>query len=373
MEENPAVVIDNGSGMIKAGIAGEDAPKGYFPSVVGIPKYEKIHGADEKEFYVGGDAVKKRGVLTLEYPLENGIVSNWEHMSKIWHYTYHSELKVDPADQPVLLTEAPLNPKQNREQMIEIFFEQFKVPAFYVFTQAVLSLYASGRTTGVVVDSGDGVTHIVVVYDGFSIQHSVGRIDIAGRNLTDYMQKYLTEEGHNLKSSAEKEIVKDIKENVCYVAQDFKSEMEAYEKDSNKKADYTLPDGTKIKVGNLAIRTPECLFKPMMIGLDVLSIQDTVNKCITGSDIDIRRELYDNITLSGGTTMFEGLPSRLKNEIQRLVPDIVKVNIIAPKERKFSVWIGGSVLSTLATFQSSWVTSSEYEETGPSIVHRKCV
>lgn len=373
MEENPAVVIDNGSGMIKAGIAGEDAPKAYFPSAVGIPKYEKIHGADEKDFYVGQDAIKKRGVLTLEYPLENGIVKNWDMMTKIWHYCYDNELKVDPAHQPVLLTEAPLNPKKNREDMIEIFFERFRVPAFYVFTQAVLSLYASGRTTGLVVDSGDGVTHIVVVYDGYSIQHAVSRMDIAGRNLTDYLQKHLTEDGYSFKSTAEKEIVKEIKENICHVALDYKKEMDAYEEDDSKKVDFTLPDGKKIRIGNLAIRTPECLFNPSMLGLDIPGIHKSIHECIQKSDIDLRRELYENITLSGGTTMFEGLSARLNKEMSGLVPDTVKVKVIAPVERKFSVWIGGSVLSTLATFQSNWITQAEFAETGPSIVHRKCV
>ena len=373
MDENPAVVVDNGSGMIKAGIAGEDAPKAYFPSVVGIPKYDKIHGADEKDFYVGQDAIKKRGVLKLEYPLQSGIIQDLDQMTKIWHYCYHNELKVDPSHQPVLLTEAPLNPKKNREDMIEIFFEQFKVPAFYVFTQAVLSLYASGRTTGLVVDSGDGVTHIVVVYDGYSIQHVVNRMDIAGRNLTEYMQKHLTEDGHNLKSTAEKEIVKEIKENVCHVALDYKQELAAYEEDDSKKVDFTLPDGKKIRIGNLAIRTPECMFQPSMLGLDIPGMHLNIHQSIQKCDIDLRRELYENITLSGGTTMFEGLPARINKEISHLVSDTVKVKVIAPIERKFSVWIGGSVLSTLATFQSSWITQAEFAETGPSIVHRKCV
>jgi len=373
MEENPAVVIDNGSGMIKAGVAGEDAPKAYFPSVVGIPRFEKIHGADEKDFYVGQDAVKKRGVLTLEYPLTNGIVQNWDYMTKIWHYTYHNELKVDPSDQPVLLTEAPLNPKKNREEMVEIFFEQFKVPNFYVFTQAVLSLYASGRTTGLVVDSGDGVTHIVVVYDGYSIQHAVNRMDVAGRNLTEYMQKHLAEDGYSFKSTAEKEIVKEIKEKICYVALDYQKDLAEFEENQSKKSVYNLPDGQNITVGNLAIRTPECLFQPKILGLDVKGIHEFVHDSVQKADIDLRRDLYENITLSGGTTMFEGLPERLNKEVSSLVPSTVKVKIIAPVERKYSVWIGGSVLSTLATFQSSWITQAEFAETGPSIVHRKCV
>lgn len=132
MSDNPVVVIDNGTGMMKAGIAGEEAPRVNFPSVVGVPKYAQIHLADGKDFYIGQDAIQRKGILTLEYPLENGIVKNWDYMSKIWHHTYYNELKVDPAGQAVLLTEAPLNPKKNREQMIEIFFEKLKVPAFYV-------------------------------------------------------------------------------------------------------------------------------------------------------------------------------------------------------------------------------------------------
>lgn len=371
-DNNPAVVIDNGSGMIKAGIAGDDAPRVYFPSVVGIPKYDKIHGADDKSFYIGQDAINKKGVLTLEYPLENGIVKNWDYMEKIWHYTYYNELKTDPADQPVLLTEAPLNPKKNREQMIEIFFEKFHVPAFYVFTQAVLALYASGRTTGLVVDSGDGVTHVVVVYDGYSIKHATARMDIAGRNLTEYLQKHLAEDGYNFSSTAEKEVAKDIKEKLCYVALDFQEESKAFLNSPDKKVEYELPDGQKIRIGDVLIRTPECLFQPSMLGLDVPGIHKTIYNSIQKSDLDLRRDLFENITLSGGSTMFDGLQERLNKEISSLVSNNVKVKIIAPMERKYSIWIGGSVLATLATFQASWIQQAEFQEVGASIVHRKC-
>jgi len=372
MDNNPAVVIDNGSGMIKAGIAGDDAPRVYFPSVVGLPKYDKMIGSDDKSFYIGQDAINKKGVLTLEYPLENGIVKNWDYMEKIWHYTYYNELKTDPQEQPVLLTEAPLNPKKNREDMIEIFFEKFKVPAFYVFTQAVLALYASGRTTGVVCDSGDGVTHIVVVYDGYSIKHATTRIDLAGRNLTDYLTKHLAEDGYNFASTAEREIAKEIKEKLCYVALDFNEEIKAFSNSPDKKVEYELPDGKKIKIGPVLIQTPECLFNPSMLGLDVPGIHRSIYNSIQKSDLDLRRDLFENITLSGGSTMFDGLQERLNKEISALVSNNVKVKIIAPMERKYSIWIGGSVLATLATFQASWVQQSEYQEVGPSIVHRKC-
>lgn len=375
--DNPSVVIDNGSGMIKAGVGGEDAPRVNFPSVVGKPRFERVQMDSDKELFIGNDAIAKKGLLTLEYPLENGIVKNWEYMSKIWHYTYYTELKIDPTEQPVLLTEAPLNPKKNREQMIEVFFEEFKVPAFYVFTQAVLALYASGRTTGLVVDSGDGVTHVVVIYDGYSIKHATQRMDLAGRSLTQYLQKHLTEEGVSLKGAAEGEIVKQIKEKLCYVALDFNQELQEYQRsknqpESDRRAEFELPDGSKMKLGDLRIRTPECLFQPSMLGLDIPGVHKQIYEAVQKSDIDLRRDLFENITLSGGSTMFDGLQERLNKEISLLVPPTVKVKIIAPVERKYSIWIGGSVMSTLATFQSSWIHQSEFQEVGPSIVHRKC-
>lgn len=377
MFDNPPVVIDNGSGMIKAGIGGEDAPRSNFPSVVGKPRFDRVQVDSDKELFIGNDAIARKGLLTLEYPLENGIVKNWEYMSKIWHYTYYTEIKIDPQEQPVLLTEAPLNPKKNREQMVEVFFEEFKVPAFYVFTQAVLALYASGRTTGLVVDSGDGVTHVVVIYDGYSIKHATQRMDLAGRSLTQYLQKHLTEEGASLRGTAEGEIVKQIKEKLCYVALDFNQEMQEFQRgknqaDSDRKAEFELPDGSKIKIGDLRIRTPECLFQPSMLGLDIPGVHKQIYEAVQKSDIDLRRDLFENITLSGGSTMFDGIQERLNKEISLLVPPTVKVKIIAPVERKYSIWIGGSVMSTLATFQSSWIRQSEFQEVGPSIVHRKC-
>ena len=377
MSENAAVVIDNGSGMIKAGIGGEDAPRVNFPSVVGRPKFDRIQNDGDKDLFFGAQAIEKKGLLTLEYPLENGIVKNWEYMERIWHHTFYNELKTDPTEQPVLLTEAPLNPKKNREIMIEKFFEDFKVPAFYVFTQAVLALYASGRTTGLVVDSGDGVTHVVVIYDGYSIKHATQRMDLAGRSLTEYLQKYLTEEGVSFKGTGDKEIVKAIKEKLCYVALDYEQELADYQRgkdkvESDKRAEFELPDGTKMKVGDLRIRTPECLFRPGLLGLDIPGIHKQIYESVQKSDIDLRRDLFENITLSGGTTMFDGLQERLNKEISMLVPPTVKVKIIAPVERKYSIWIGGSVMSTLATFQSSWIHASEFQEVGPSIVHRKC-
>ena len=227
LDEMLPIVIDNGSGMCKAGFASEDAPRAVFPCIVGRPKHPDVMvGMEQHDSYVGDAALVRRGVLSIRYPIEHGIVTNWDDMEKIWHHTFYNELRVDPDQHPVMLTEAPLNPKANRERMTQLMFETFNVPAMYVSIQAILSLNSAGRTTGCIFDSGDGVSHIVPVYDGYCLPHAVSRIDIAGRDLTDYMSKILTERGYSFFTTAEREIVREIKESVAYVALDFDAEMQ---------------------------------------------------------------------------------------------------------------------------------------------------
>ncbi|XP_067873230.1 actin, cytoplasmic 1-like isoform X1 [Heterodontus francisci] len=307
--DNSAVIIDNGSGICKAGIAGDNAPRSVITSIVGRPKAKAtMLGAGHKEYYVGEEAQAKRGVLSLKYPIKHGIVASWDDMEKIWRHVYDCELRLKSHERPVLLTEAPLNPLHNRETMTEMMFESFKVPAMYVAVQAVLALYASGRTTGLVMDSGDGVTHTVPIYEGYCLPHAVYRFDLAGRDITQYFVRILMEVGHSFISS----------------------------------------------------------------GFECPGVHRLVFKSILKCDIDLRKYLHSNVLLSGGSTLFPGLDERLWKELQSLAPAGVPVKVIAPPERKYSVWIGASILTCLTSFQEMWITACEYLEMGSCVVHRKC-
>ncbi|KAI8878939.1 actin-related protein [Backusella circina FSU 941] len=365
---NQPVVIDNGSGVIKAGFAGEEQPKCFFPSMVGRPKHTRIMaGAVEGDNFIGRKAQELRGLLKIRYPIEHGIVTDWEDMERIWQYIYTDELKTLSEEHPVLLTEAPLNPRANRDAAAQIFFETFNVPALFTSIQAVLSLYSSGRTTGIVLDSGDGVTHAVPVYEGFAIPHAIRRVDIAGRDVTEYLQLLLRKSGYNFHTTAEKEVVRIIKEKTCYVALNPAKE----EKESNGKIDdFMLPDGNIIKLGAERFRAPEILFQPEYIGEEYPGIHQVIVDCISRADLDLRKSLYSNIVLSGGSTLCKGFGERLLSEIKRLALKDIKIKIYAPPERKYSTWIGGSILASLSTFKKMWVSAEEYQE-DPDIIHKK--
>ncbi|XP_034830925.1 actin, cytoplasmic A3a-like [Maniola hyperantus] len=329
-EEVAALVVDNGSGMCKAGFAGDDAPRVVFPSIVGRLRHQGVTvSMGQKDAYMGDEPQSKRGILTLKYPIEHGIVTNWDDMEKIWHHIFYNELRVAPEEHPVLLTEAPLNPKANREKMTQIMFETFNTPAMYVAIQAVLSLYESGRTTGIVLDSSDGVSHTVPIYEGHALPHAIMRPAARWHQ---------------------------------------EQEMATAASSSSLEKSYELPDGHVITIGNERFRFPEALFQPSFLRMEANEIYNSIMKC----DVDIRKDLYANIVLSGGTTIYPEIADRLQKEIVALAPSTMNIKIIATPTMKDSAWIGGSILASLSTFQQMWISKQEYDESGPSIVHRKC-
>ncbi|CAG9772662.1 unnamed protein product [Ceutorhynchus assimilis] len=366
---NQPVVIDNGTGIIKAGFAGDQIPKCRFPNYVGRPKHTRVMaGALEGDLFIGPKAEEHRGLLSLKYPMEHGIVTDWNDMEKIWSYIYSKDqLNTFSEEHPVLLTEAPLNPRPNREKAAEIMFETFNVPALFISVQAVLSLYSTGRTTGVVLDSGDGVTHSVPIYEGFALPHSIMRSDIAGRDVSRYLRLLLRKEGSIFRTTAEFESVRTLKEKVCYLANNPVKE----ESVETEPLNYTLPDGSVIKVGQARFRAPEILFKPDLIGEESEGLHDVLLYSIQKSDLDLRKVLFKNIVLSGGSTLFKGFGDRLLSEIRKNSPKEVQIKISAPQERLYSTWIGGSILGSLDTFKKMWISKREFDEEGQRAVHRK--
>jgi len=373
-DEPKPLVIDNGSGVVKAGYGGEEQPSCVFPSIIAYPKQKGIiiGGNNDKDFFVGDEAQQKRGVCIVKYPIAHGMIEDWDDMKKIWAHTFYNELRETPSDHPVMLTEAPLNPKQNREQMCKIMFEEYDVPSMYIQIQAVLSLYSAGRTTGIVVDSGDGVTHTVPIFEGYQIPHAIDKILLAGRDLTDFMVRILKDDNYNFTTSAERETVRDMKEKMCYVAEDYEAELKKASEGSDLEMSYTLPDGNICKYSVQRFKCPELLFQPELAGKELKGVHKLTFDSIMTCDLDVRKDLYANIILSGGTTMFTGFGERLYAEIKKLAPQTMKVKVIAGPDRKYAVWRGGSTLSTLSTFAGMWITKADYDEFGETIVHRKC-
>ena len=326
-----------------------------------------------EQCFVGDEALSKMDELAFcAQPIEYGTVINWEDMEKIWHHSFFNELRVDPEEHPVLLTECLFNSTANRERMTQIMFETFNVPAMHVDIQPIMSLYASGRTTGTIVQSGDGITEIAHVRDGYLLPVGLSSLKLGGRNLTDFLRKTLLESGHTLGAKCaarEYETAVDIKEKLAYVALDYDAEIWGVQDSSAGKDTYKLPDGNVLKLGSERFRVGEAMFQPRLIDSAASSIQDSIFKSLVKCDAGVRGELYANIVLSGGNTMFNGFAERLTKELTTLAPAGTVVKVVAPPERKYSSWIGCSILASLST--SPWVSKQEYDETGSNIVYRK--
>ncbi|KAG1466260.1 hypothetical protein G6F46_000710 [Rhizopus delemar] len=327
-------LFDNGSKFSKVGFSQDKLPKFVFETVLGRKPTKGIILNKSNEYYVGEEAQNIRRYLDLRYPIEHGIIVNWDDMEKIWEYTFYDKLSVNPEEHTVTITEAPQQRKDYQERILQLLFETYKVPNLYINNQASLSLYASGRKTGLIIDSGHTSTYVVPVQNGHVIRDAIYRMDLAGRDMTDYIKHLIYKRYNSSSSYIDTEIIRIIKEKLCYVALDFEKE---HLSQSNEKY-FMLPDGKSIAIGT--------------------------------ESSDIQKDLCANIVLSGGSTMIHGIEERLRKELSILLPSPLKINMITPSNRQYSAWIGGSILASLSTFHNMCVSKEEYDEFGENIIKK---
>mmetsp|Transcript_2379 Transcript_2379/g.3431 ORF Transcript_2379/g.3431 Transcript_2379/m.3431 type:complete len:393 (-) Transcript_2379:72-1250(-) len=386
LSEIPSIVCDNGTGFVKVGVAGENFPRFIYPSLIGRPilRAEEVLQKDIilKDIMCGDLAAAARGSLDTTYPVENGIIKNWDDMEELWKYTFFEKMCIDPSNTKILLTEPPLNPLKNRQKMCERMFEGFGFNAVNVSIQAILTLYAQGLQTGVVVDTGDGVSHIIPVYNGFVPQNLICRLDVAGRHITRYLIKLLLLRGYAFNRTADFETVRQIKEKLCYVAADISQERRLAQETTVLEETYELPDGREIKVGRERFEAPEPLFNPSLVDVEKPGLGDMVFEMIQKADMDCRADYYKHIVLSGGTSMYPGFSTRLESDIRaRYVKEILKgdnerakkfkLHIEDPPRRKHMVFMGGSILAdVMKAREDFWCTRSQWYEEGARAISK---
>ena len=366
----PAVIFDNGSGLCKAGLSGEIGPHHVISSVLGHCKFNVPLARLNQKYFVGQEALYKYEALYLHYPIERGLVTGWDDMEKLWKHLFERELGVKPSQQPVLMTEPSLNPREIREKLAEMMFETFSVPGFYLSNHAVAALYASACVTGLVVDSGDGVTCTVPIFEGYSLPHAVTKLCMAGRDITEHLTRLLFASGFNFPCILNKAVVNNIKEKLCYIA--LEPEKELCKSRGEVLGAYRLPDGHVIHFGDKLYQVPEVRFAPDQLGIHSPGLSKMVSSSIMKCDTDIQNKLYADIVLSGGTTLLPGLEERLMKEVEQLASKGTPIKITASPDRCFSAWIGASIMTSMSSFKQMWVTSADFKEYGTSVVQRRC-
>lgn len=374
---NQPIVLDNGSNTLKSGFSGGKKPLSFEYNRVGNIKYDKLMNAAPfapSDTIVGNQAQKYRGILKLRRPMSQSEIVHWDDMELIWSHIFNNVLQIDSnsLDQhPLLITEAPLNCRKNREKMIEVFFETFNLDAIYVAMPEVLSLYAHGSTTGCILSCNDSYCCSVPIYQGFSLPSTIKRTNFGGYQLTSELQMYLRKfQGVSLFNSNEQEIVRTIKEKTGFVSLDYKDDEEQNLHKFTSK--FKLPDGHIIDVERDKYRIPEILFRPLLINNESDSVSDMLYHSIKQVDKDLQTQLMCNIVLNGGSTLFSGFGQRLLNELNDKFSGSGKIKIVAPKDRLYSSWIGGSILSNLSTFRNLWLEKQVYND-DPTLIHKKFI
>ena len=349
------IVIDNGSSSIKCGFSGEEAPKSIFSNVI-----------SQSTDKVGDDSLEDN-----ISPIEHGIIVNFDLMEKIWEHTFLRELKVSQDERNILTSDSPLSPKMNREKMTQIMFEKFNVQGLFICIRPMLSMYCVGKTSALVVESGDDVTQVVPINEGYYFPYSITKSNLGGKTVTNFLMDKLSKKITYKSKNELKKLSKIIKEKLCRVSLNYEEEL----KDPKfNEIQYKLPDENELKLEKELFICPETLFDPNLTGQEIPGIPMQMYNSIMKCENEIRKELYSNIILAGGNTLLNDFHERIHQEIQCLAPNSVlpKLKVFAQNERKYTAWIGGALIAGLQNFQANWVTHAEYQDAGPQIIHRKC-
>ncbi|XP_078071443.1 actin-like protein 7B [Mustelus asterias] len=368
VKEVRALMIDMGTGYFKAGFGGHARPSVVVSATMGRPMQRSAKTGDNRQENYVGSELKAPIDLRLVNPLWHGIVVDWSGAEAILSYIFEKELKVRPEDHAVMVADPPLSPITNRERMAELLYETFSIPAIHITRQSLLSIYAYGCISGLVVESGHGSSCVVPIHEGYIMPHITATLDYGGSDLTKYLLKLINHNGHKICAS-EYHLVEQIKQEYCYTAIDFDCEMRSETKECT--AHYELPDGKIIVVGKERIKCPEALFNPSLLGSREPGLHTVALNIINKCDPSLLEEMYKNILLCGGSTMFSGFRVRFQKELRKLVQDM-NPQVQAIPERRYSVWYGGSILSCLKSFQQLWVSKRDYDERGPFAIYRKC-
>lgn len=370
------IIVDIGSGEVKAGFSGEEKPKVIFQNYFGEGKYKKIlrpfnkeNNAELNEIFIGEECNKYFGAIKLSYPVSHGVFSNDQDILTIFNYIYNQlgfnsqEIK----EHPILITEPLLNPYDNKEKIATALFENLNVPALFFASQPILSLFSTSKTSGTVLESGFGITQSCVIYEGYSAPCSYERYNYGGGEVTEFLRSLLQRKGYHFYNSTEFLIVNDIKEKACYCTQS----LEIEKKLKNSSLDYVLPDGSVVKLDEEKEMATEILFDPLLMGKEYLGLQKMIQSSVNKVDMQLRNNSYGNILLTGGNTCFKGLAEKLCSELKKLNNPNINIKITNSANPKSSCWIGGNIISTLEVFRKMWVTKKDWLEKGTKVIHVK--
>ena len=376
------IIIDLGSSEIKAGFSGEDKPSLIFKSFIGEPKYKDVFSSIYKENkeikqYIGEDCLKNIGLLKLHNPIKHGILVNEQEIIPLFNHIY-SKLGINTDERrehPLIITEPLLNPYSNREKIANSLFDYIGIPSIFFASQPILSLFSTSATTGIILESGEGVSQSCIIYEGYSLPNTYERYDFGGGDVTEYLKLAMKKKGYQLFNSNEYRLISDMKEKYCFfLPQKYNLNIENVKKALNsKKINYYLPDGTIITLGDERILASEILFNPELIGKEYLGLSDIIFSSINKAEIQLRPKAFENIVLSGGNVLMRGLEDKMKEDIINKCNKIVKVNVSTVKEPQISCWVGGNIISSIDIFKKISVSKTEWEEKGSKILHVKTI